>query len=52
MQLTPLRINTRPCEDSEKAGVDLTDPAPYDAVSKIFNELMEEIERILDSAKV
>jgi oligoendopeptidase F len=40
-----------PVEILKKAGVDLTKPAPYEAVSKIFNELMDEMERILDSAK-
>ena len=40
-----------PVEILKKAGVDLTDPAPYEAVSKIFNELMDEMERILDSGK-
>jgi oligoendopeptidase F len=40
-----------PVEILKKAGVDMTSPAPYEAVSKIFNELMDEMERILDSAK-
>ena len=38
-----------PVEILKKAGVDLTDTAPYEAVSKIFNELMDEMERILGS---
>lgn len=41
--------SAHPVEILKKAGVDVTCPAPYEAVSNIFNELMDEMERILDS---
>jgi oligoendopeptidase F len=36
-----------PVEILKKAGVDMTSPTPYEAVSKTLNDLMDEMERIL-----
>jgi len=38
-----------PVEILKKAGVDMTSPAPYEAVAALLNELMDDMERILNS---
>ena len=38
-----------PVEILKKAGVDMTSPTPYEAVSKTLNDLMDEMERILNA---
>jgi len=37
-----------PVETLKKAGVDMTSPAPYKAVAKTLNDLMDEMERLLN----
>ena len=38
-----------PVDVLKKAGVDLTSPAPIEALAKRLNQLMDEVETLIDS---